>query len=237
MAFEHDSRPLKRLPSYATSNRWKRLLQQPLLSMPESATAEEWRLWREQAQAQHPVRYWLQEKLWKRHIQGRALRWVWRVQDALWGLAYRVLPRYRYHWLPTGMKPGRNLLRERQLHAMFHSFARFYEHQASTRSPVDWGGDEPHAKAFQEMAELYQWWTQERPARTLQLRALRARPDFQDPALKGQFLSLFDKGFAKHPEILAWKQRLSQREALQVAAEEEDQRMLHRLVDVRLFLW
>lgn len=205
--------------------------------MPSSATEKGWRAWHEQARAEHPVRYWLQEALWKRQVLRRARRVRARLQDLVWALRYRLVPRHRYHELATGLAPGYHDLRTRQLHALFDSFARFYAHEAGPHGHVDWSAEEPYARAFAEMGELYRWWTQERPARLEREHELLRADRFQAPELQGRLLPMLDEGLQDHPEIQAWRKRSEERQARKQQGLEEDQRMLHRLVDLRPFLW
>jgi hypothetical protein len=214
-----------------------RLRLPPLLQMPKWGTTKDWRQWETRARAEHPIRYWLQETLWKTRVRRSIRRRIGKAQDLWWALQYRCNPTHRYHVLNTGLNPGPHQLRDRQLHAMFHSFSKFYEHHASANSHADWQADEPHAKAFAEMEVLYRWWHQERPARIRSLRKMREDHAFRDPVLKDDFLAVFDEDFRDHPEVVAWREASRKRDEMERQGQDEDQHMLHRLVDLRLFFW
>lgn len=239
---EHAFRAVKPAPAparehMALRHALARLRPPPLLKRPLAGTTKEWRLWEQRTKAEHPVRYWLQETLWKDGLRRLVQRCIGKAQDLWWAVQYRLNPRHRYHVLPTGLRPGLHQLREQQLHAMFHSFARFYERQVHPDCQADWQGDEPHAKTFEEMAALYRWWTQERPAQVRAREQLLREQTFQDPVLQDDFLAVFDEDYQDHPEVLAWRAASKRRQEMERFDQEEDQRMLHRLVNIRAFLW
>lgn len=208
----------------------------PSWSKPSSGTVRQWRLWEQAARRQHPVQWFFRETLWQNLVSRNFRSLKHRGSTVKWALLHRLHPAHRHHVVRTGLRPGYHDVREQHLHALFESFARFFERQTGPKGHVDWQADAAHARVFEEMQALYTWWTVERPKRLSAQNALLAY-EFRDPALNENFLAVFDEDYQTHPEVLAWQERSDQSSAAERLGEEEDQRMLHRLVDIRLSLW
>ena len=117
------------------------------------------------------------------------------------------------------------------LHAAFQVLADFME-QERPAAIVDWEHDEVHRNAWRELAQLYRWWKEERPQRHDPLDDVPSPTDAAYQILDSGQMIFPDR--AKYPEYYAARDRS---QALETAWFEEDQRQLHRLIDVRTFLW
>jgi hypothetical protein len=121
------------------------------------------------------------------------------------------------------------------LHAAFQVLIDFIEQEKPDRI-VDWNGDELHRKAWKEIKSLYNWWKKERPARKSPLDDNRLKC----PPLKLEKIPSSDlckmvepdkKKYANYYRVLRKHRKLEEK------WEEEDQCNLHRLIDIRKFLW
>jgi hypothetical protein len=137
----------------------------------------------------------------------------------------------KIHTLDKGWHDKDNVL----LHAAFQLLADFVEQEKPDKI-VDWSFDEPHWQAWKEITSLYKWWKEIRPARRSPLDDKKLK----SPPLKfrkipgselGKIVELDRKKYAVYYRALKEDARLEQKWF------EEDQRNLHRLVEVRPFLW
>ena len=121
------------------------------------------------------------------------------------------------------------------LHAAFQLLVDFIENERPDRI-VDWNADKLHQRAWKEIKSLYKWWKKTRPARKdpLDDKKLR-RPPMRFKKIPGsenyQMVEPDKKKFAKYYKAIKTSSRLEQKWF------EEDQRNLHRLIDIRGFLW
>ena len=117
------------------------------------------------------------------------------------------------------------------LHTAFQILVDFVEKERPAEI-VDWQHDELHRHAWSEISQLYHWWKEERPNRHDPL------DDVTRPSLKELFDSeenviVFPER-EKYPEYCAAMDKSTE---LENEWHEEDQRNLHRLIDIRPFLW
>jgi hypothetical protein len=121
------------------------------------------------------------------------------------------------------------------LHAVFQLLVDFVE-QEKPDQIVDWNSDPAHKQAWQEIRSLYHWWTQTRPARKSPL----DEKDLKKPPMRwkkidgteNQQLVDYDK-----KKYAAYDAALKKHWRLEKKWDEEDQRNLHRMVEIRQFLW
>ena len=121
------------------------------------------------------------------------------------------------------------------LHAAFQLLIDFIE-QENPNKIVDWNVDELHRKAWKEIKSLYNWWTKERPARKSPLDDNRLK----HPTLKFEKIPGSDLCKMVEPDkkkYATYYRALREHWKLEQKWEEEDQRNLHRLIDIRKFLW
>lgn len=121
------------------------------------------------------------------------------------------------------------------LHAAFQLLCDFIEKEKPERT-VDWNWNKLHKEAWKEIQALYKWWKVTRPARKgpLDDEKLR-RPPMRFKKIPGSNnLTMVEpdkKKYAPYYRALKLQSKLEKR------WEEEDQRNLHRLVEIRGFLW
>lgn len=121
------------------------------------------------------------------------------------------------------------------LHAAFQLLMDFVEREKPAKR-IDWNATSEHRKAWKEIMLLYRWWKRERPARKSVLdRKNVKRPVYRTGKIPGKDLWKWiepdRKKFAAYYRLL----KLSWRQKTEWAA--EDQRNLHRLIDIREHLW
>ena len=117
------------------------------------------------------------------------------------------------------------------LHAAFQVLADFIE-QEKPDEIVDWQHDELHSNAWSELTQLYRWWKEERLNRHDPLDDVPSPPEEEYVFSEEGQLIFPDR--EKYQDYYAAMDR-----SLKLENEwyEEDQRQLHRLIEVRPFLW
>ncbi len=121
------------------------------------------------------------------------------------------------------------------LHAMFQLLVDFVD-QEKPDQIVDWDSDPVQKEAWKEIRSLYRWWTQTRPARKSPLdeKGLK-RPPMRwkkiDRTENRQLVSYDKKEYAAYDAAVKKQRRLEKK------WDEEDQRNLHRVIEIRQFLW
>ena len=121
------------------------------------------------------------------------------------------------------------------LHAVFQLLVDFVEQEKPDQS-VDWNSDAQHRHAWKEIQSLYRWWTQTRPARKnpLDAKGLKKPPMRWKKLLGTDHCQLVDydkKKYTGYHVALKKHWRMEKRQ------NEEDQKNLHRLIEIRQFLW
>ena len=121
------------------------------------------------------------------------------------------------------------------LHAAFQLLTDFIDQEKPDKI-VDWNANELHRKAWKEIILLYNWWKKERPARKSPLRDKRIK----HPPLKFEKVPGSDLRKVILPDKKKYQnyyRALEEHLRLEQKWEQEDQRNLHRLIDIRKFLW
>ena len=100
---------------------------------------------------------------------------------------------------------------------------------------VDWDAAPEYRHAWDEMMALYTWWTLRHPKRHDPLDDIPI-PPFHTKPYEGH------PGFIEYispteEEAPGWKAACDESARLELEWEAEDQAMLHRLIDIRGFLW
>ncbi len=121
------------------------------------------------------------------------------------------------------------------LHAAFQLLRDYVEQERPDRI-IDWNADPRHAKAWREIKSLYRWWTKTRPKRkspldTKGLKKPRLKFEPNEDRTLYRMIPHDKKKYRVYDRALRTDARLRARWL------EEDQRNLHRLVEVRPFLW
>ncbi len=121
------------------------------------------------------------------------------------------------------------------LHAAFQVLVDFIEKEQPEKI-VDWNIDQAHKHAWQEMQSLYKWWNKIRPARQSPLN----NPKLVHPPLKFKKIPGSVNSELVMPDkkkYARYYQALKEDSKLEMKWLKEDQRNLHRLIDIRSFLW
>ncbi len=137
----------------------------------------------------------------------------------------------KVHTLNKGWHDKDNVL----LHAALQLLADFVE-QDKPGKIVDWSFDEPHRHAWKEIKSLYKWWKETRSARCSPLDDKKLK----SPPLRFKKIPGSDLGEIVEPDsnkYAAYYRALKEDARLEQKWFEEDQRNLHRLIEVRPFLW
>lgn len=167
-----------------------------------------------------------------------ALRPVWRVGKVVTHTRYwlrsRLIPRYRYHVIHTGLEPGYWDEDTRMLHACFTLLGQYVEWHGGADKLESFSAElrdpsiDPHApmelKTGQadkqdEATALWRWWTIQRSA--------------EHAAHDSECTRLFGGGRLPESERAAYDAFRAEKERLAA----KDQEMLHRLIDIRPGLW
>jgi len=121
------------------------------------------------------------------------------------------------------------------LHAAFQLLADFME-QESPDKHIDWSHDAVHRRAWKEIRDLYQWWTRKRPSRRTPLESKK----ITEPPLRFEKVAGTEFRRIVTPDkkrYRAYYRALRQHARLEQKWRSEDQRNLHRLINIREFLW
>jgi hypothetical protein len=131
--------------------------------------------------------------------------------------------------------PGWHDKDEVMLHAAFQLLADFVE-QESPGKRINWNHNAVHRRAWKEICDLYQWWKKKRPARRSPLDNKKiAEPPFRFEKIPGT--KFYRPVTPDKKKYAAYHQALKQDKRLEKKWRNEDQRNLHRLINIREFLW
>jgi hypothetical protein len=121
------------------------------------------------------------------------------------------------------------------LHAVFQLLVDFLE-QEKPDQIVDWNSGPEQKHAWKEIQSLYRWWMQTRPTRKnpLDEKGLKKPPMRWRKVAGTDHRQLLDYDKQKYA---AYEAALKKQRRLEKKWDEEDQRNLHRLIEIRQFLW
>jgi hypothetical protein len=119
------------------------------------------------------------------------------------------------------------------LEAAFQVLVDFIEKE-KPGEVIEWSATKHDAHAWSEMQSLYKWWKEERPA--------RVDPILDDKLVSPPFdfktneegHSVWNPDKEKYAEF--WK-ACDESSRLETLWNEEDQKNLHRLIDIRRYMW
>jgi hypothetical protein len=115
------------------------------------------------------------------------------------------------------------------LNAAFQVLVDFVENERPEKI-IDWSSDREHKKAWKEISALYRWWKKNRPAREKRIENILRK--FKPKSQIGRNLEYKDPKDKKRHAFLAMRRFREEQRAWR-----EDQKQLHRLIDIRLYLW
>lgn len=168
-----------------------------------------------------------------------------RLDRAIWWVRYRVEPKHRYHVVNTGLEPGCWDEDTLMLNACFVLLGSYIKQMGGIEKieefNIELGSDEHGSGQAQRQAEavaLWRWWTVKRPAdlkREEELLHLCYGGGYKLTSIPTDNPKLRQVVF---PERSAESQQLAdEHRALELLIHEEEQSMLHRLIDIRSSLW
>lgn len=122
------------------------------------------------------------------------------------------------------------------LHAVFQVLVDFVE-QEKPSEIIDWNSDDAHREAWKELNDLYAWWKITRPARKSPLsdKSLKV-PPMKFEAIPGR-TNLKKMVPDDKKKYAAYYKALEGDHILEEEWLKEDQLNLHRLIEIRSFLW
>jgi hypothetical protein len=119
------------------------------------------------------------------------------------------------------------------LHVAFQVLVDFIEKEDPDKI-IDWNAQEHDKHAWSEMQSLYKWWKEERPARVDPILddKIEAPPFKFETREDG--CSVWNPEKEKYAEFWKACEESSRLEQIWI---EEDQKNLHRLIDIRRYMW
>jgi len=121
------------------------------------------------------------------------------------------------------------------LHAAFQILVDFVEKERPFKH-IDWSYDKSHRQTAQEIKNLYAWWKNQRPQRRDSLDDKRLKvPPLKFEKIKDSSCSRMVQPDRK--KYCAYYRALKQSIRLERKWREEDRQNLHRLIEIRHFLW
>jgi hypothetical protein len=142
-----------------------------------------------------------------------------------------VLKYLKIHTLEKGWHDKDEVL----LHATFQILVDFVE-QERPAEIVDWDCNDECKHVWSEIMSLYKWWKEERPARKSPLddESLETPPFEFEPIPNSDLYHMIEPDKEQYK---AYYQALDTHHELEQTWLEEDQRNLHRLIEIRGYLW
>ena len=121
------------------------------------------------------------------------------------------------------------------LHAAFQLLVDFIEHEQPGKY-INWNANELHKQVWREINSLHKWWKDKRSARRSPLddKKLAIPPLKFKKIPDSQMYEMVEPDKKKY---VAYYRALRQHAQLEQKWYEEDQRNLHRLIEIRGFLW
>lgn len=121
------------------------------------------------------------------------------------------------------------------LHAAFQILVDFIEKEQPDKI-VDWNYDRTHKHVWREMRSLYKWWEEIRPSRRSPLYDEKlVHPPHEFKKISGS--TDIEMIMPDEEEYASYYQALKEDIKLERKWHKEDQRNLHRLIEIRAYLW
>lgn len=206
------------------------------LGKPSSATSQGWDAWAEEAKSDHPILYYILEKL----IPDIVHTWnVW-VTTPFYNIKCKYFTKYHHikidieRFFPR--EPGESKLAmyhwydkdSLMLYGMFQLLVDYIEHESNI---IDWTSDPQHEEVYSEMIDLYKWWIEIRLNREKEY----PLPTFEQYGVPSS--SLFDSSKYNDPRYMRWSKACEEYHLMEARWHDEDTEMLIRLINIRQNLW
>lgn len=190
---------------------------------------KEYNQWEEVAKKEMPIRYfWLFDVC--DFVDSKTWKFFRTLKDTKYWFLYRLHPSYRVYWniQPKTLTPGYYDPDWQYLHCSMHILCEFYEY-TTTRGSTDWSADERHQSALSTIKEIYDWWTIERIGHQNEISQLYKKCHDID----------LDEILGETPTEKAKYNRsiYDQINEIESVIDEQDTKVLHKLVDIRHFMW
>lgn len=181
-----------------------------------------------------------------------AFRFLRKIHDLKWGIEYRLYPAH-YHHLDTGLKPGYHNPDKILLYGAMAALGRFVDEcggieevksyaqemskELEEEESIQREANDFHIKVHEEVFDIWCWWTEQRPEDKKKLRELRSKAFG-----KGTVDFVESKDYPGNTQIIFpnrdnLEKLRQQYYNLEEKIRNDEQEMLHRLIDIRGGLW
>lgn len=192
------------------------------------------------------------ESLWFKIFYIPLYNMFYKMNRMYWWFAHRYIPKHKYHLIDTKMKPGYHdecslilhgcmamVERYIECHDGVDALAKFNEdlRDPTQNEHLDMTSDQ--ANRQEEAILIYKWWKIDYPkdlARIDELTSLL----FAGKGARANFVQVKDSEFFEYvptPFTDEEEKIYAELRALETKVEEDEQKMLHRLIDIREGLW
>ena len=135
----------------------------------------------------------------------------------------------------TTLNKGWHDTDELLLHAAFQLLVDFIEKEHPDKM-TDWSFDQTHRQAWKDIIKLYKWWKHKRPNRKnpIEDKNIRRPPFVTRKVLSKQYCEIVPPDRKKYSD---YYRALKKQIKLEDNWYREDELMLHKLIEVRKYLW
>jgi hypothetical protein len=195
------------------------------IKYPEYAEIHEWDNIKNEAKANYPVRFWLEEVL-EPFIERYTVDLLYRVK---WWFLHRFSKKHQYHVIrPSSLSPGYYDPMTQILHANMDLLKDFVEYNLE-RDRVDWSATDHHQKAWDDMMEIYDWWVNSYPN--------REEYELPEPPSDTGFLWFTDPKNENTPYMEEYNKVSDLNRELREKWDREEKDYLKKIVDVLDYMW
>ncbi len=153
------------------------------------------------------------------------------LKDLFWYFQCRFVRKHQHHIIRTKLKPGWHDTDERILHACMSLLVEFVEKESSEKLN---DSDE-----YKTMMEIYDWWVEERNNDLINLEYLYAQLPSREKIIASRdnnntnktIIYMFGERTPEEQEVIDQIHKLEQK------IEDDENKMLMRLMSIRTWLW
>lgn len=153
-------------------------LKKKYLNQPYSLPWEEWEEWDKKSKKEHPIAFFLLITL-PAFFGSKYTK----LTNLVWWFKHRLIPKHKYHLIDTGLSPEYYDIDIRMLHGCFSLLLKYVEEELPHASTVNKKNKskrevaldalqqyielskeedyDDHVKHYEEIRDLYLWWTDE----------------------------------------------------------------------------